>query len=56
VRRSRLASDLYFDSMIVNIARERLLDVYYRQEESVMAFQNACRDNHGRMDLLTSVA
>ena len=44
-RCSWLASDIYFDGVIANMTRECLLDVYYRQEESVMASQNACRDN-----------
>jgi hypothetical protein len=45
VRCSWPASDIYFGGVIANMARERLLDVYYRQEESVMASQNACRAN-----------
>jgi hypothetical protein len=44
-RCSLLASDIYFDGVIANTTRECLLDVYYRQEESVMASQNACRNN-----------
>jgi hypothetical protein len=44
-RCSWLASDRYFDGVIANMTRECLLDVYCRQEESVMASQNACRDN-----------
>src|SRR5271156_5433737 len=44
-RCSWLASDIYFDGVIANMTRECLLDVYYRQEESVMASQNACCDN-----------
>jgi hypothetical protein len=45
VRCSWPASDIYFDGVIANMVRECLLDVYYRQEESVMASQNACRAN-----------
>ena len=45
MRCSWLASDLYFDGVIANMTRERLLDVYYGQEESVIASQNAARDN-----------
>ena len=56
MRCSWLASDFYFDGVIANMVRERLLDVYYRQEESVTAFQIAYSDNFGWMGLLTSVA